>query len=130
MLHGIDERLRREKASAERNEKIAAKFDDEFVTQVYNYLSLGYPSLARSFDEELAKIARIPVAELSKEDGDDAAQGHMIEMSLDGTPEEKRCPRWRALKVYIFEWARQHPDLDSLDPLAWGVRERRGSWAI
>ncbi len=40
------------------------------------------------------------------------------------------CPRWRALKLYIYEWARQHPDLDAISPLAWGVQERRGSWGI
>jgi hypothetical protein len=131
MLHGIDERLRKAKAAAELDEKIASEFNDEFVTQVYNYLSLGYPALARAFDEELGKISRIPVSDLQRDDEQIMAQkGHMVDMNVDETPEESRCPRWRALKTYIYEWARQHPDLDSLDPLAWGVRERRGSWAI
>ncbi|OAA67485.1 hypothetical protein ISF_03661 [Cordyceps fumosorosea ARSEF 2679] len=131
MLHGLDERLQQEKARAERDDKIALEFGDEFVTQVYNYLSLGYPAMARSFDEELAKISRVSVAELCRDDDQQLAKGHMLEMRLDDeTPEEARCPRWRALRVYILEWARQHPDLDNLNPLAWGVHERRGSWAI
>jgi hypothetical protein len=131
LLHGLDERLQKEKKAAERNEKIATEFTDDFITQVYNYLSLGFPALARSFDEELSKISRISVEELERDDERNmVSRGHMVEMSVEGTPEEKRCARWRALKVYIYEWARQHPDLDSLDPLAWGVRERRGSWAI
>ena len=57
------------------------------------------------------------------------------------TPEEderrhrNKPPRWRALKLYIREWARQHPSFDDgfgedENPLAWGVRARRGSWAI
>ncbi|XWW97111.1 hypothetical protein V2A60_005092 [Cordyceps javanica] len=130
MLHGLDERLQQEKVRAERDDRIALEFGDDFVTQVYNYLSLGYPAMARSFDEELAKISRISVEELCRDDDKQLAKGHMLEMSLDDTPEEERCPRWKALRVYIVEWARQHPDLDNLNPLAWGVHERRGSWAI
>jgi hypothetical protein len=141
MLHGLDERLQREKQAAEegvkervtaeqRDRKIAAEFDDGFVTQVYNYLSLGYPATARAFDEELSKISRIPISELTGNDEKQLANGHLFDIKIEGTSEDERCPRWRALKIYILEWARQHPDLDSLDPLAWGVRERRGSWAI
>jgi hypothetical protein len=130
MLHGLDDRLRREKADAERDEKIASEFDDEFITQVYNYLSLGYPAMARSFDEELSKISRVTVEDLCRDDEKQMAKGHMLEMDLNDTLENGRCPRWKALKTYITEWARQHPDLDNLDSLAWGVRERRGSWAI
>lgn len=130
MLHGLDDRLRREKAQAELDEKIASEFDDEFVTQVYNYLSLGYPAMARSFDDELSKIGRVTVDELCENDEKQMAKGHMLEMNLQETCEDDRCPRWKALRTYITEWARQHPDLDNLDSLAWGVRERRGSWAI
>ncbi|KAH0600745.1 hypothetical protein MHUMG1_01744 [Metarhizium humberi] len=130
MLHGLDDRLRREKAQVELDEKIASEFDDEFVTQVYNYLSLGYPATARYFDGELSKISRVSVEELCRDDERQMAKGHMLEMSLQATSETDRCPRWKALRTYITEWARQHPDLDNLDPLAWGVRERRGSWAI
>ena len=130
MLHGLNERLQREKAASELDEKIAQEFTDEFITQVYNYLSLGYPAMALGFDEELSKIARIDVDELRRDDHKRMAKGYMMEMTLGGTPEEDRCPRWKALRIYVTEWARQHPDLGSLNPLAWGVRERRGSWAI
>lgn len=130
-LNGLGERLQREKAQAERDEKILQEFGEDFVTQVYNYLSLGYPAMARGFDEELSRISHIDIDELRRDDEKQMAKGHMVEMKLDvNAPEEERCPRWAALRAYITEWARQHPDLDNLDPLAWGVRERRGSWAI
>lgn len=136
MLMGLERRLQQEKAAAELEERIAAEFDDHFVTQVYNYLSLGYPATARAFDEELSKISRIPSEELRNEDDvvmdgiGSRAKGHIkISMDLDAS-EDRRCPRWKALKLYIFEWARQHPDLDSVSPTAWGVAERRGSWGI
>lgn len=129
MLHGVHERLQHEKVKSERDEKISQEFDDLFVTQVYNYLSLGYPAMARSFDEELSRISLMSVEALEKDDGARLAQGHLVEAEKD-TPREKRCPRWKALRLYIKEWARQHPDLDSMDMQAWGVRERRGSWAI
>ncbi|KAL1893304.1 hypothetical protein Sste5346_006481 [Sporothrix stenoceras] len=168
MLAGLDERLRQEKAAAEIEENIQNEFTDRFVTQVYNYLSLGYPSMAWSYDDELSKISRISVEELGQDDGSGSfsassdgdsngtpegfptspsAKGHI---SLDDddraaaaaspgsdTPSSNSssynhdsCPRWRALKIYIYEWARQHPDLNSISPLAWGVRERRGSWGV
>ncbi|WYZ43469.1 hypothetical protein EsH8_VI_001168 [Colletotrichum jinshuiense] len=127
MLAGLEDRLKREKAL---EEKIATEFDDIFITQVYNYLSLGYPAMARSFDEELSKISHMGIEELEMDDVKQMASGHLVDPVEAEIAEEKRCPRWRALKAYIYEWARQHPDLDSLDPLAWGVRERRGSWAI
>lgn len=136
MLMGLEQRLQQEKMAAELDERIAAEFDDTFVTQVYNYLSLGYPATARAYDEELAKISRIPIEELEMEDDavmdgiGSRAKGHLkISMDLDMS-EDRRCPRWKALKKYIFEWARQHPNLDSITPLAWGVAERRGSWGI
>jgi hypothetical protein len=130
LLHGVRLQPQSAKAQAQRNEKIALEFDDEFITQVYNYLSLGYPATACAFDDELAKISHMSVYDLREMDAKQMAKGHMLEMNLSETPEEERCPRWRALKIYIIEWARQHPDLNALDPLAWGVRERRGSWAI
>ncbi|KAL2173139.1 uncharacterized protein P884DRAFT_212902 [Thermothelomyces heterothallicus CBS 202.75] len=154
-MHTLDEKLKKEKAAADLEEKIAAEFDDHFVTQVYNYLSLGYPATARQYDEELSKISRIGIAELEKEDeavmaglwgangaankeGDAngekkkvGATGHiMLNEAKDGVREEDRCPRWKALKLYVYEWARQHPDLNSISPLAWGVQERRGSWGV
>lgn len=130
LLHGVRLQPQTAKAQAQRNEKIALEFNDEFVTQVYNYLSLGYPATACAFDDELSKISHMSVYDLREMDAKQMAKGHMLEMKLSDTPEEERCPRWRALKIYIIEWARQHPDLNALDPLAWGVRERRGSWAI
>ncbi|KAK1751056.1 hypothetical protein QBC47DRAFT_308530 [Echria macrotheca] len=168
-LQGLDDKLKHEKEVAELEDKIASEFDDAFVTQVYNYLSLGYPALARQYDEELSKISRIDMDELEKDDlgimedlwgaeelqkqdrngtkGDEhkddrsivlasgkkiKATGHIMLDSeeKDGIREEDRCPRWKALKLYIYEWARQHPDLDGVSPLGWGVRERRGSWGI
>jgi hypothetical protein len=129
-LFNLDERLRKEKAQSERDDKIAQEFNDAFVTQVYNYLSLGYPATAGGFDDELARISRTSVAELRLDDEKQMAKGHMLEEAPEQVPHDKRCPRWNALRLYVTEWARQHPDLDNLDPLAWGVRERRGSWAI
>lgn len=163
-LQNLDEKLKKEKAAADLEEKIAAEFDDKFVTQVYNYLSLGYPATARMFDKELSKISRITVEELERDDvaimedlwGTDEngtfhtaagdvgkprvrangqkikATGHIMLDSeeRDNVKEEDRCPRWKALKLYIFEWARQHPDLNAISPLAWGVQERRGSWGF
>ncbi|KAM5362166.1 hypothetical protein ACJZ2D_012688 [Fusarium nematophilum] len=129
MLHGINERLQQEKAHVELEDKIANEFDDSFVTQVYNYLSLGYPAMARAFDEELSRISLMTIEDLERDDEKQLAQGHLVEAE-DDTPREKRCPRWKALESYIKEWARQHPNLDSMDPVGWGVRERRGSWAV
>lgn len=119
---------------------IECEFHDGFITQVYNYLSLGYPSLARCFDIELSKISGIPVSELRQDDLTAEAKGHVISSpgrasngtnNSPGTPET--CMRWKALRLYIHEWARQQPEMgilndESLD--AWGVIERRGSWAI
>ncbi|KAK4121912.1 hypothetical protein N657DRAFT_635372 [Parathielavia appendiculata] len=157
-LTNLDEKLRREKAAADLEEKIAAEFTDHFITQVYNYISLGYPATARQYDEELSKISRIAVDELQRDDeaimeglwggayhdaaagwgketGDEdmkkvKATGHIMldSEAKDGVSEDDRCPRWKALKLYIYEWARQHPDLNAISPLAWGVQERRGSW--
>jgi hypothetical protein len=150
MLHGLDERLRKEKISVELEERITIEFDDAFVTQVYNYLSLGYPATGRAYDDELSKISHLSKAELERDDesimqgvwgandedehGDPKikAAGHIMidNEEKPGVKEEDRCPRWKALKDYIYEWARQHPDLDAISPLAWGMQERRGSWGL
>jgi hypothetical protein len=130
MLTGLDQKLQREKAEMERLEKISQEFNDGFVTQVYNYLSLGYPAVAWMFDEELSKISGMSIFDLRANDAADAANGHIVEMRLDDKPRQYRCPRWRALQMYIIEWAKQHPDLGNMQPVAWGVTERRGSWAI
>lgn len=148
MLKGIDERLQAEVAKAKAEEALLEEFDDTFVTQVYNYLSLGYPALARQFDEELAHISRISEEELRKDDNKKNAKGHIGIVdgvsSQETTPEKRKrangngnshegyCARWKALRIYILEWARQHPSMSNgaMGPSAWGVRARRGSWAI
>ncbi|KAF3067461.1 hypothetical protein GL218_08753 [Daldinia childiae] len=158
VLSGLDERLKKAKARKEFEERIAAEFDDAFVTQVYNYLSLGYPATARAFDGELSKISGIDIVELRKDDHIKIEKGFMLQMEMSvpkgssmtdsdsgeetplRTPEEDerrtrrraKPPRWIALKLYIREWARQHPVLNDsgTGEMAWGVRARRGSWAI
>ncbi|KAI2631634.1 hypothetical protein GGS21DRAFT_153008 [Xylaria nigripes] len=161
-LSGPDERQESERQNEEREQALLAEFDESFITQVYNYLSLGYPATARAFDDELSKISGIHLEELRQDDKVEVGKGFMrhMEISLsdgstdssssDGTfsgdeqlatspvsEDENRPrhynPRWKALKLYIHEWARQHPSLnddDDLGPPAWGVRARRGSWAI
>lgn len=155
LLPGLDERLKKAKLRKELEIRIHTEFNDAFITQVYNYLSLGYPAMAWVFDDELSKITGVSVEELRRNDDNKIEKGFMLEMELmvglggDGsddngsgademvTPEEderrsakKMPPRWVALKKYIFEWARQHPDLESNGITGWGVRARRGSWAI
>lgn len=133
LLTGLDERLKAEAAKSKFNETLEQEFDDRFVTQVYNYLSLGYPSLARQYDEELSKISRIPIEELNKDDSQADVTGHIGLVEGETVVARGiRCARWTALRIYILEWARQHPDMnnEAASPIAWGVRARRGSWAI
>jgi hypothetical protein len=140
MLAGIDERLKAEVAKSKAEDALLEEFDDTFVTQVYNYLSLGYPSLAHQYDEELARISHVPHDELRSDDSKKNAKGYIgIHESCIPTSDKKAtldhkeyCARWKALKVYILEWACQHPSLSNggTTPNAWGVRARRGSWAI
>jgi hypothetical protein len=136
MLAGLDERLKAEAAKSKLEEALQQEFDDSFVTQVYNYLSLGYPSLARQYDEELARISRISAEELSQDDSKKTAKGYIgLSDSTNGShtkSEGHKDARWKALRVYILEWARQHPSMSNgaASPSAWGVRARRGSWAI
>lgn len=135
MLAGIEERLKAQAESSKLEAAFEEEFDDSFVTQVYNYLSLGYPALARSYDEELSKISKISTEELRRDDAQLTAKGHVgIQNGPDkmSTVLNGRCARWKALNVYIREWARQHPVIegDAEGPGAWGVRARRGSWAI
>lgn len=117
-------------------EEINREFNDDFVTQIYNYLSLGYPATAHCFDFELSKISRIPVEDLRHDDQYVNAKGYIgapegCGIDQDGIAE--KCMRWTALRLYIREWARQQqPWMDkqesSMD--AWGARARRGSWAF
>jgi hypothetical protein len=130
--------------SPEEEEALLQEFNDTFVTQVYNYLSLGYPSLARQYDEELARISRIPEDELRIDDKEQNVKGHIGLVAVDGGVEQKEGRadkgerseggygmRWKALRTYILDWARQHPSMSNgaADQNAWG-RARRGSWAI
>ena len=116
---------------------IEAEFDDTFVTRIYNYLSIGYPALARKYDEELSKISRVPIEELRRDDGHADTNGYLGAPAGNGCGEKDllngHCGRWWALRLYIKEWARQQPRMaggDGLSDKSWGVRARRGSWAI
>lgn len=126
---GIDEKLAVEQS-------IEEEFGDNFVTQVYNYLSLGYPSMARPFDEELSKISHIPISELRQDDHLASSRGY-IRLGKDGNLKdteitEETCMRWRALRIYIQEWARQHPNMSEDEFMVGGrgTAVRKGSWAL
>ncbi|KAF1959083.1 hypothetical protein CC80DRAFT_406553 [Byssothecium circinans] len=122
-----------EKLAVERT--IDEEFGDDFVTQVYNYLSLGYPSMAQPFDAELSKISGIPISELQQDDHLAEARGY-IRLGIDGNLTEQEiteesCMRWRALRIYIREWAKQKPGMAG-ENIAGGLGTavRRGSWGI
>jgi hypothetical protein len=115
-------------------QRIEEEFHHGFITQIYNYLSLGYPSLAHQFDYELSKISMIPVEELRRDDDHANAKGYVGAPEGEGLDEdsvkEGKCARWTALRLYIHEWARQQPGMADRTPNEWGVRARRGSWAF
>lgn len=133
-------------ATTASSKQLDSELDDTFVTQVYNYLSLGYPSLARPYDEELAKIAQMDIATLRRDDRSGNSKGYIG--APEGTGLDVRgcragaCQRWLALQKYIKEWGRQQslargaggPGWDrselANDQGGWGARARRGSWAI
>lgn len=112
-------------------------YPDSFITQVYNYLSLGYPTLARPFDAELAKISRIDLAVLRQDDKKAKQQPRgYIRLGPDfegggGEISEHNCMRWQALKIYVREWARQEKNMIRTDGVFgnFGTAARRGSWA-
>lgn len=127
-IANLDEKLDAEQA-------IEDEFNDEFVTQVYNYLSLGYPSLARKYDDELSKISCTPLSDLRNDDGLATSKGY-IRLGDDECGEkdgvyEETCARWKSLRVYIHEWARQQPRMAQQQNQqgGFGVSVRRGSWA-
>lgn len=127
---GLDHILQREKT-------IEEEFDDTFVTQIYNYLSMGYPSMAQKFDHELSKITKVAVEQLRGDDGDANVKGYVGAPEGTGSDmrgmQEGQCERWLALRLYVKEWARQHPHTISRDDGGnkdWGARARKGSWAI
>ncbi|MCJ1428804.1 hypothetical protein MMC29_006715 [Sticta canariensis] len=118
-------------------EQIAREFHDAFVSQVYNYLSLGYPSLARKFDAELSKISKISIEELRQDDENTNAKGYVGVPEGSGSDvrgvQQGACARWSALRKYVREWARQRSHMGPMveGPNGeWGRRARRGSWAI
>ncbi|KAL5334946.1 hypothetical protein BJX70DRAFT_342034 [Aspergillus crustosus] len=109
------------------------ELNDNFVTQIYNYLSLGYPSLARYYDYELSKVSGISVATLRADDLYADAKGYVgVHDNTTSSPGDGVCTRWTALQLYIKEWRRQRPCMIEIDPFhdTWGVRERKGSWAL
>lgn len=126
--------------------QIDAEFQPRVITQIYNYLSLGYPSIARPFDEELSKISRIPISELRKGDRSETGtmRGHIGAPETDGEGEEdeegrvKGCRRWEALRLYVREWARQshnfadEQSLKNVGTGMWGNNApvRKGSWGF
>ena len=126
-------------AEQDLDETMENDYPDSFITQVYNYLSLGYPSLAKPFDEELSKISRIPIAELRQDDkkAKTMPKGYIrLGPDFEGGGGEgataQSCMRWQALKLYIREWARQEKDMVKVDGPGgnWGTTARRGSWGI
>lgn len=102
---------------------------DGFVTQIYNYLSLGYPCVAHCYDHELSRISNIPVNDLRQDDLHTDSKGYVD--VIEGTPGSiwstgQTCLRWLALRVYIQEWTKQQPwvaedDSDIIE--AWGEWE-------
>jgi hypothetical protein len=124
-MSSLDDKLSLEEA-------IEQEFDDAFVTQVFNYVSLGYPAIAKEYDEELSKISRVPVEDLREDDHLPSARGYIRlgeEEQTDSEVTEERCARWRALKKYIHEWARQRPFMATRSPEMEGTW-RKGSWGV
>ena len=111
-------------------EQLDVEFHDSFVTQVYNYLSIGYPSLARKYDHELSKISKIPIEELRQDDGRKNTKGYIGAPEGADAREPGPCIRWKALRLYVREWGRQQPMMKADGEQSWGVRGRKGSWAI
>lgn len=120
----------RKPASPNLQKVIDSEFHDGFVTQIYNYLSLGYPCLARSYDYELSRISGISVEDLRRDDLKTDARGYVVAPGTDNLADA--CARWKALRLYIQEWARQEPGMaeEETNLEGWGLPERRGSWAI
>lgn len=113
------------------------EFPDSFITQVYNYISLGYPSMARKFDTELSKITKVPLEELRIDDANSNANGYVGAPERVAEGKQEKCPRWAALKKYVREWARQQSrmigvGMDGVHTGGrdWGHLEKKGSWAI
>ncbi|MCJ1405022.1 hypothetical protein MMC11_008248 [Xylographa trunciseda] len=118
-------------------QSIDEEFHDGFITQIYNYLSLGYPSLARKYDNELSKISKVPLCNIRQNDSRANTKGFVGAPEGSGCDEsgvrDGQCGRWKALRLYVNEWARQQSGMIAAADAAnggWGVRARKGSWAI
>ena len=109
---------------------IESEFHDGFVTQIYNYLSLGYPSIARYYDHELSRISGISVEDLRRDDLNTDARGYVVAPENNNLADA--CARWKAVRFYIQEWARQEPGMveNETNLEGWGLPERKGSWGI
>ena len=151
---------RRRKKWRPSDEALKREFPDEFVTQVYNYLSLGYPVVARPYDEEIARITRVDTSTLEKDDeaaaplpssassppakkevtsapdtrkNEGVGRDHGDSKSKppyargyvgvpEGTGADARGAstepgeRWKALRLYIWEWGRQQRGIWEVAP--------------
>lgn len=128
----FDVTLTNEKVDTE--QAIEDEFNDEFITQVYNYLSLGYPSLARKYDDELSKISCTPLSDLRRDDSLATSKGYIRlgddECGKQDGIDKEMCARWKSLRTYIHEWARQQPCMaQPQNQQGFGASVRRGSWA-
>ena len=141
MAQPLHQKLQMELQKEQEALTLTTEFPDPFVTQVYNYLSLGFPALARKFDDELAKISGIPIEELREDDRLVGARGYLrlgegeVSQVEEGV-KESECRRWCALRVYCREWGRQmgfasgSEKGNALEDIhrAWGWPSRKGSW--
>lgn len=89
---------------------------DQFVTQIYTYLSLGYPAIGCKYDEELSTVSKVPLEELRKDDRRKNGKGY-VEAPQKGGCEEPRIQtqqtgRWHALRIYIRVWQLQQLGID------------------
>lgn len=117
----------------EKEKRIQEEFTDEFVTQLYNYLSLGYPATARAFDGELGAAAGMSEDEVRTGDEVVLKRGHICDGLVGGLPVERRGRRWWALREYVLAWARGQESLEGGGEgvgagVGVGVWRGRGSW--
>ena len=125
---GLDEMLAHEAA-------IEREYPDSLVTQLYNYLSLGYPAIGYDYDEELSKISKMSIEDIRRDDDRRNARGHVGAPEGAGSSEDEvqECGRWIALRLYLREWARQQPFMkgqQSEHDHGVVVVPRRGSWGL
>ncbi|SPO05118.1 uncharacterized protein DNG_07803 [Cephalotrichum gorgonifer] len=111
----------------EKERRISAEFTDAFVTQLYNYLSLGYPVTARAFDAELCAVTGMSEVDITGGDAKAMERGHMCNVDVERCPAERQCPRWKALKAYVLKWAEDQEDLDEVK-VDFRAVGGRGSW--